>query len=217
MGVGTRLWVLVAETDMSGIWIASRRQRCVAFLAGSAVDVAMAAMLLLSLFANNRSWINLDPTLVVLVRATTFVIFTRLLWQLYLFLPTDLYYVMATVCGCKNLMHDTQVYLINRLARITRHLQPRDQSDVPAREMRVVRWFALVWLAGRGIAFASLFLITLPVLAGYAAMVGHGVVGDDHAWRTFVEGPPLLMLAAGLQSIGLLAWLRSLVLNRRSI
>ncbi|MBV9175367.1 MAG: hypothetical protein JOZ81_35370 [Chloroflexi bacterium] len=83
--------------------------------------------------------------------------------------------------------------------------------------MRIVRWFAFVWLGGRAIAFASLFLITLPVLAGYAAMIGRGVVGDDRAMHAFVDGPPLLILAAGLQSIGLVAWLRSLVLNRRSL
>jgi hypothetical protein len=136
---------------------------------------------------------------------------------LYLFLPTDLYYIMATLCGCKNLMQDTQVYLINQLARVVRHVRSRDQSEVPPHEMRVVRWFAFVWLAGRGVAFASLFLITLPILAGYAAMIGRGMIGDGLALRVFLQGPPLLILAAGLQSIGLLAWLRSLFLNRRSI
>src|SRR5215471_17865569 len=51
MGIGTRLWVLVAETDMSGIWLASRRQRCLAFLAGAALDAVMASGLLLVVFA----------------------------------------------------------------------------------------------------------------------------------------------------------------------
>ncbi|MBV9174080.1 MAG: PqqD family protein, partial [Chloroflexi bacterium] len=156
IGVANRLWVLVAETDMRGIWLAAQPQRCVAFLAGSAVDVFMTALLLLALFTNDAAhWFALDQTVVVLVRATIFVLFTRLLWQLYLFLPTDLYYVIATLCGCKNLMQDTQAYLINQLARVARSVRRIDQSDVPQREMRVVRWFAFVWLGGRAIAFAS--------------------------------------------------------------
>jgi hypothetical protein len=217
MGIGTRLWVLVAETDMSGIWLASRTQRCVAFFAGSALDAVMASALLLLVYANARSFISLDPTVVTLVRATIFVIFTRLLWQLYLFLPTDVYYVLTTLFGCKNLMRDTRAFLINQLARAVSQVRGIDQSDVPAHEMRVVHWFALVWLGGRIVAFASLFLITLPVLAGYAAMLGRGVGGDEQAMRPLLEGPPLVILAIVLQSFGLLAWLRSLVFNRRSV
>jgi hypothetical protein len=167
-------------------------------------------------FANTRAWIALDATVIVLVRATIFVIFTRLLWQLYLFLPTDLYYVLTALFGCKNLMRDTRAHLINQLARAVPRIRRIDQSDVPADEMRVVRWFALVWLGGRVVAFASLFLITLPVLAGYAAMLVRGVGGDEQAMRPLLEGPPLVILAVALQSFGLLAWLRTLVLNRRS-
>jgi putative peptide zinc metalloprotease protein len=215
MGVGNRLWVLVAETDMTGIWLASRVQRCIAFLAGPAFDLVLAALLMLVLAAAKRNWIELEELPLVLLRATTFVVLTRLLWQFYFFLATDLYYVLMTLCGCKNLMQDTHDYLINQLARFTRSVRPIDQSGVPPREMRVVRWFAVVWMSGRGLAFASLFLITLPVLGGYAAMLGRGLVGDDQAMRPFLEGPPLVVLAVALQSIGLLAWLRSLVLNRR--
>ena len=215
MGIGTRLWVLVAETDMSGIWFASRRRRWFAFLAGPALDLCLAAALLLTLFGAHRGSIVLPELVVLLVRATIFVVFTRLLWQFYLFLPTDLYYALTTLFGCRNLMHDTQDYLVGHLARLTR--QPTvDQSGVPPREMAVVRWFAFIWLGGRGLAFASLFLITLPVLGGYAAMLARGLGGDGQAIRPLLDGPPLLILAAGLQSFGLLAWLRSLVLNRRS-
>jgi hypothetical protein len=114
-------------------------------------------------------------------------------------------------------MHDTREYLLNAVARVTKHRRVIDQSDVPAREMRVVRWFAIVWIVGRGVAFASLFLITLPVLAGYVAMVVRGLGGDDQAVRLLLGGPPLLILAAGMQSIGLLAWLRSLLWNRRPL
>lgn len=216
MGLGNRLWILVAETDMTGIWLASRRQRCVAFLAGPLFDLANVAVLVLVVFAAHRSWLDVDPTLMLLLQAWLFVGLTRLLWQVYFFMPTDFYYVIGAMSGCKSLMHDTQVYLLNRLARVVRWIKPVDQSNVPTTELRVVRWFALVWLGGRALAFASLFVITLPVLAGYGVMLGGGLSGDPQAVRPLFEGPLLPLMGVALQTIGIVVWIRSSFRPRRS-
>jgi putative peptide zinc metalloprotease protein len=209
MGLGNRLWILVAETDMTGIWMASRRQRCVAFLAGPLFDMANVAVLVVLQFAANRGWLALDSTVLLLVRAWLFVGLTRLLWQLYFFVPTDFYYVIGTVSGCRSLMHDTQVYLLNHLARVVGRIRRIDQSGIPPAEMRVVRWFAAVWIGGRALAFGSLFAITLPVLAGYGVMLG------SQAFRPVFEGPLLPLLGAALQIIGILVWVRSSFRQRR--
>jgi hypothetical protein len=145
-----------------------------------------------------------------------FVGFTRLLWQLYFFLPTDFYYVIGTVFGCKSLMNDTQVYLLNQAARIIRSIQPVDQSTIPPAERKVVRWFALVWISGRALAFGSLFAITLPVLAGYGLVLGRALTGDLEAFRPILEGPLLPILGGALQIIGILVWLRGSFRPRRS-
>jgi hypothetical protein len=157
MGVSHRLWFLVAETDMTGIWLASRRERCLAFLAGLMTDVLFAAVLIVVVFAQRHGWVVLDSTTVALARAFTFVYLTGLLWQCELFVPTDLYYVVATVFGCKSLMDDTQAYLLNLLARVLPSVRSRNQSALPPREAAVVRWFAVAWILGPGLAFAALF------------------------------------------------------------
>jgi len=214
LGIGTRLWELVAETDMTGIWLASRRQRCLAFVAGMLADLTLAALLALLLLAHQRAWLGLDLNLVLLARALLFVQLTRLLWELYIFVPTDVYYVLATLTGCRNLMGDTQAWLLNWCWRLVRRPQRIDQSGVPARELRVVRIFAWVWLVGRGLAFASLFFITLPVLAAYLAMLGRGLGGDANPLRPLLEGPALPLLAVGVQLAGIVLWLRGLLRAR---
>jgi hypothetical protein len=92
--------------------------------------------------------------------------------------PTDLYYVVATVFGCKSLMDDTQAYLLNLLARVLPSVRSRNQSALPPREAAVVRWFAVAWILGRGLAFAALFWITIPVLIGYGLQLASAIGGD---------------------------------------
>ena len=214
MGLGNRLWILVAETDMTGIWLTSAWRRCVAFMAGPLFDLVLSAMLILVLFGVARGWLELDLTLRSFVRALLFVELTRILFQFYLFVPTDFYYVIGTLFRCKNLMHDTQVYLLNHLSRVMHGVMRRDQSQIPAAEMRVVRVFACVWIAGRLLAFVTLFAITVPVLIGYGEMLARGLTGDAQALRPLLEGPGLPIMAIVLQLTGIMMWLRGLVRAR---
>jgi hypothetical protein len=214
MGLGNRLWILVAETDMTGIWLSSPLRRCVAFMAGPLFDLVLSAVLVLVLFSAAHGLIALDLTLRAFVRALLFVELTRVLFQFYLFVPTDFYYVIGTVFRCKNLMHDTQVYLLNRLSGVMPGIVRRDQSQIPSAEMRVVRVFACVWVAGRLLAFVTLFAITVPVLLGYGEMLARGLTGDAQALRPLLEGPGLPIVAIVLQLTGILMWLRGLVRAR---
>jgi hypothetical protein len=217
MGLGNRLWFLVAETEMTGIWMASRRERCLAFLAGPLVDLASAAALVLVLFGNRQHWIQLDLTPVVLIQACLFMYLARLLWQFEFFVPTDFYYVIGTLFGCKNLMQDTQTYLVNQLARVVPGIQTRDQSAVPPGELRVVRWFTVVWVLGRAVAFGTLFWITLPVLMGYGVMLMRGIGGDGQAAGPITEGPLMPLIVVAVQTIGLLVWMRKSFRTRGSV
>jgi putative peptide zinc metalloprotease protein len=215
IGFGNRLWYLVAETDMTGIWLASRAQRCLAFLAGPLVDLASAAFLVLLLIADRAGWLHLDATVVAIVRGVLFMYLARLVWQFQFFVPTDLYYVVGAAFGCKNLMGDTQAYLLNLVARILPRIRARDLSGLPARELRVVRAFAVFWVLGRAVAFGTLVWITLPVLAGYALVLARGVVGDTGDADALAQGPLMPAIAVALQVVGLTVWIRkSLTLQR---
>ena len=216
MGIGTRLWVLVAETDMTGVWTAPRRQRYLAFVAGPLVDAVAASILVVVLFAGRHGWIDLAPWALLLCRVWLFTYFIRLIWQCFLFVRTDFYYVLATAFNCKSLMADTETYLHNRLARFIPSLQTVDQSRIPVRERRVIQWYALIWLSGRACAFGALVFITLPILWGYVLEIG-GILFGGHSTRYAVVDVLLWStLAAVVQGSGLVLWIRSVVQARRS-
>lgn len=209
IGLGHRLWFLVAETDMTGMWMAPKRRRYVAFLAGPIIDVVSAAVLVGVLWAERRGWVGLSPTLQQFTGALLFSYLLRLLWQCFVFVRTDFYYVIATALDCKSLLADTEDLLRNRLAPLRRSPSVVDQSSIPPAEMRAVRAYSVVWLAGRVLAFASLVLITLPVLAGYGAELAQAATGGQSSYGA-VDLVTLAILGIGVQVGGLFVWIRSL-------
>jgi putative peptide zinc metalloprotease protein len=213
-GIGNRLWILVAETDMTGIWGVPRRQRYLPFLAGPLFDAVVVSLFLLPLFAGRSGWVSLSPMAVRLLSAGAFVTLMRLLWQCYFFLRTDLYYVLANYFGCKNLMGDTATFLRNQVARFMPKLQPVDQSHIPGTEMRVIRGYSLVWVAGRVVALGTLCFISIPLMWHYAVAIittlGMGVWQDP---AHFVDVVLIGTITLTIQITGLYLWVR----NRRML
>lgn len=217
LGISHRLWVLVAEADLTGLWSVERRQRYLPFLAGPLVDLVVGASLLLTLAAHHLGALAMPAPVLTLVRAMVFVELMALGWQCFFFVRTDLYYVIATAFGCKNLLGDTETWLRNRLARWIPRLEPVDQSALPSHELRAIRAYAVVWLVGRAVALAFLALVTLPLAVAYAkgigASLGAGIQGRPYPFTdALVAG--LLMLAP--LSVGFTLWIRSLVAARQT-
>lgn len=170
-GIGNQLWFLVWETDMTGIWSLPRRKRYLPILAGPLFDLLTASVLVLIGFAHASGWVPLHPRVVQLGRALLFVYLMRLAWQCYFFLRTDFYYALSNLFGCKSLMGDTKVYLRNRAARLLRIGKEVDQTHIPAAERRMVPVYSVIWLVGRGLAFALLLFVQLPLLFQYGLLV----------------------------------------------
>lgn len=215
IGVSNRLWFLVAETDMTGLWAVPSRQRYLPMLAGPLLDALSAALLFLLLFARQQGALTLDPAVAQLTSAMIFLYFIRLLWQCYFFMRTDFYFVFTTFFGCKNLMRDTKSFLQNLFLRATGSPERIDQSHIPLREQRVIRMYSVLWLFGRGAAFFSLFFITLPVLFRY---LDGTRLALQRGWASnhyqFVDA--LVVGALNLMPlfIGLYLWIASLVRRR---
>lgn len=214
LGFGHRLWILVAETDLTGMWMAPKRRRYLAFLAGPIIDLTSAAALVFVLSAQHRGWIDLSPTLAQLVGAVFLSYLLRLLWQCFVFVRTDFYYVLATALDCKSLLADTEDLLRHRWARIRRKaVAPLHQSHIPPRELRAVRAYAFVWLGGRALAFASLIFISVPILAQYAVEIGRAVEGRDSSYGA-ADLAALAILGLAVQGTGFVMWIRSLLRGR---
>ena len=220
LGISHRLWVLVAQTDMTGIWMASKRQRYLAVLAGPILDVFISSILIVIIFFQHHRWITISPTLILFCQIALFTYLIRLLWQCYLFVRTDFYYVLAIMFNCKNLMEDTETFLQNQCARFIPQIRQVDQSSIPQREMRVIHYYALIWIVGRIAAFLSLFIITIPILAGYYFEIG-GFLFGGHAPSSLVAADTtgwifVAAIPTFLQSAGFILWIRSFYLARRT-
>jgi putative peptide zinc metalloprotease protein len=217
LGISNRLWVLVAETDMTGIWSVPRQQRYLPFLAGPLLDAVSASILILIFFLIERQSLKVNPQIYQLTQALLLNYLLGLLWQCYFFVRTDFYYVIANAFRCKNLLKDTEVYLRNQIARFSHRIRPINQSHIPKSERRVIRWYAILWVSGRAAALGSLLFITLPVLWHYClrllAVLSAGYPANPQA---FLDALLLLLLAVVPQSIGFCFWIRSIRTNQYS-
>jgi len=167
MGISHRLWVLVAETDLTGLWSLPRGKRYLPLLAGLVVDFISCDLLLIGLYLQTKQMIVINILVVRLMRAMVFTYYMRIVWQCLLFLRTDLYYVIANYLNCKNLLRDTEVYLRNRVAYLIPGLKKRDQSNIPISELQIIRWYSWIWVAGRIAAILLLVVVTIPVTIRY--------------------------------------------------
>ena len=215
IGLSHRLWIVVAETDMTGVWMAPRRQRYLAFLAGPIVDAVSASLLVGLLWASRRGWIGLSPLVAQLGAAALFTYLARLLWQCFVFVRTDFYYVLATALGCRNLLADSEAHLHNLVARLRHRVPQIDQSAIPPAEMRVVRGYAVVWFVGRVVALASLVALTLPFLGRYLAETAHVLTGRQSPYG-IVDILTVTLAGPALEVLGLFLWIRSLYRARMS-
>jgi putative peptide zinc metalloprotease protein len=210
MGISNRMWFLVAETDMTGIWSLPRSQRYLPFLAGPLLDAVSGSVLVLILFAESHGLFELSPLWLQVVRAILLTYLLRLLWQCYLFVRTDFYFAIGNFFGCKSLMKDTEVYLRNQLGRIFHRIRQVDQSHIPVAERKAIQRYAWLWLVGRAAALWSLFFITIPVIWNYSVLIFNifraGYQTNPYA---FADGLLLLLLILGPQIAGFWLWFRS--------
>jgi hypothetical protein len=216
LGLGHRLWIVVAETDVSQLWTIPRKQRYMTLLAGPLFDVVGAAVFVCIGYAGSQGWVTLSPLAAHICRALTLMHLLNLVWQCNFFLRTDFYFVLANLFSCKNLMGDTEAFLRTLVNRWLGWGKPKDISYIPARELRVVRAYAVIWVLGRANMLWILATITLPLMWGYlkqiATVLGAGF--SQHPY-TFIDALLLGTVTVAVQVTGLGMWLRSFVQHRR--
>ncbi len=212
-GIGNQLWFLVWETDMTGIWALPREERYLPILAGPLADLVTASLLMIVSYLNAIGWLVLTPRVLVFGRALLFVYLMRIAWQCYFFLRTDFYYAIANFLGCKRLLHDTQDFLRNIvMAGLLGIGKKTDQSHIPPVERRMFRIYSVVWIVGRGLAFALLIFVQIPLFYNYITLVVQKF--RDGAFRSGGGDSTMPLLTGLFFSIFLMAglglWLKRL-------
>jgi len=216
LSISSRMWVLVAETDMTGVWSLPRRDRFLPLLAGPLFDLVLGSLLFLILFASQQGWISVPLLLGRLLAALVLGCFMRLLWQCFFFVRTDFYFVYATFFGCKNLMKDTRDYLKNRLLELKGKAPGTDQAHIPPHEMRAIRIYSLFWILGRALAYLSLLVITLPLTWNYLRYLGSNLLHFRTLDRHLaIDSMLIVVIQLSFTLTGLGLWLKSFRPTRR--
>lgn len=217
MGISNRLWYLVAETDLTGLWGVPKGQRYLPFLAGLLIDTVSSAMLVLLLFARDQKWLELSMFTVRLIRAMVLSYWLRIAWQFFLFVRTDVYFVIVNFFNCRNLLKDTEGYLRSLLARVIPWIKPVDQSGIPSSERRVIRAYAVVWVLGRLMAFSILFSVTIPVAFSYIRDLTSAFrAGYSANPYNFIDSSVLSAVFLVPIIIGFILWIDSMIRRERT-
>ena len=200
ISLGTRLYSLVVQTDVSGVWSASRRERLRTYLAGMGLDLVLASLLILL-----RSVRAVDDTFDRILAAAVVLIIVGIAGQFQLYMRTDMYFVVADLLHARNLFEDATVYLVGRLRSLFRSRKEGDYEDplspLSPRERRVVRFYAWFMILGTACALAVFAVYLLPALIVLFIHAIHHLVtgiGDrDVGWA--LDGGATLLIEGGTQ------------------
>jgi putative peptide zinc metalloprotease protein len=210
LGMGNLLYVMVAQTNITGIQLASKRRRYLAVVAGTIVDLVSASLLFAVIYADHRGVIALPPLVARVLDAVLFTYLLRSFAQMFFYVRTDFYYLIATAFNCRNLLVDTETLLKNVVRRLAgRRHRVVNQSHIPRRERAVIRGYAVIYIVGRVFAFAALFFFIIPLLGYVFYQFAQYLAGNPAAmgFIDFVAIGTLVLLTYGG---GIVLWGRSL-------
>ncbi|MGP4027115.1 hypothetical protein [Actinomadura sp. 3N407] len=208
LSVGRRLYFIVFETSLDGLVMRPRRERYLPMLAGMLADVLMLAGLTLAadLFRGpdgTLSWIGR------FCLALAFGTLMRLLWQFFLYLQTDVYFLVATVLGCENLHQAAKSLVRDRVRRLLGRSDRREpERSWSETDLRVARWYSWLLVAGYPFSILTLALTALPLCYRVAEGVlervaGGGVTSGGHLLDSALF---LTLIIAQLAVAATVAW-----------
>ncbi|WP_010272822.1 hypothetical protein [Paenibacillus senegalensis] len=153
LGIGHRLFLVVFETEMSGVWRLPAKQRYIPYLGGMCFDIVLlfAATAARLLWGQALPWVDHVGALVGLC------VLINLGYQLLFFMKTDLYYVIENATGVYNLMESSKAWLSRYLP-----FAPSKDEVIFHGEEPAVRRYALFYLSGLLVSFLLFIGYLLP-------------------------------------------------------
>lgn len=206
LGIGNRLWSLVAEADLSGILALPKSQRYLPFFGGMIVD-----LLSISLITLIIQWLLTQGHggfIVKLLQALILQITLSISWQFNLFLKTDVYYVVCNYYGHPDLDREARTYLREKLHAASFGLLGEETKTHDRRHMGVLRMFALLWVVGRIAALAFLFIVLIPTLVRYFERAQKAFMDPATDRVAAYDAAAFAVISALLFLVGMYMWLR---------
>lgn len=156
---GRRLFFIVAQTDLTGLWALPRRQRFLALVAGMLSNLAIAALVV---FGEVWWGDSLGATATAIARAVVMINVGSIIAQSAVYLRTDFYAILLVISGSRNLWA-----LKGALARQLIRRPTPDDSALIENSRRAEIWWARCYLVLYlpGIAMAVWFYLRFSLRA----------------------------------------------------
>jgi hypothetical protein len=177
--ISNRLIYIVFETEINSVRSVPKAKRYLPFLAGMICDLVVIALLDLAaeLLREPDGTLPLSGRVAVTL---AFTVFVRLMWQLQLYLRTDLYFVFATALNCYDLHEAGKAIVFNPLRRLFgRRDKVVDLAQWSPRDLRVARWYAPLMVFGVLTMLGMSAFFSIPIFVMYLeAVFGNLVSGN---------------------------------------
>ena len=203
--LSNRFYFVVFETTLDGLVGVPRRQRYLPMLAGIGADIVAMATLTVAAALTQGD----DGSLVSGVcLALAFSTLPRIVWQFYVFLQTDIYYLTATLLGCIDLHGTSRQWLANRANRVLgRTDRLVDEAAWHPHDRRAARWYGPLMVAGYAAAASMALLVALPLAWKIFGGAARALLSDDSAPTHFWDAAVLFLISsAHIALAGSLAW-----------
>lgn len=212
LSVGRRLYFVVFQTSMDGLVSVPRSKRYLPILAGMLTDLAVMASLSLvaDILQNDDGSFGLAARYCLAVAYLTGI---RLLWQLWFFLQTDIYYLVVTIFGCIELQNTAKEQLRNRFDRLLGKTPKYDPARWHTRDSAVAKWYSWLILVGYTACLGSLVLAVVPAVCRLFSNVFHVLAEPGRrSTASVVDSSVLLVLTVAELMVAAVLFL----LERRS-
>lgn len=208
--ISNRLHYIVAETDLTQLWQVPPENRYLPYLAGMISDLFLAALFIIFLWVSDVGVLSLGPLVYGILQMIILVELLGVLWQFEFFMRTDVYYVVANYFGCKNLMGDAKSLIKNRMARFSKKVKSVDMSNIPEREMRVIRAYSVLFFFGTAIVLSMFVFIGLPITFQiYGDSISNLMGGYEGHEGAFIDGLVVMILTTfEFTLLGAAIWLK---------
>jgi putative peptide zinc metalloprotease protein len=219
LGIGNRLWNIVAEADLSGVLALPKRQRYLPLMAGMMVDVLVIALLILAIAALGRTGTlgGKAGFTVPLLQALILQIVVTMSWQFNFFLKTDIYYVLSNYWSYPDLDADARIYLRDRMHLLSNGRFGARAESPNYKNLRVLKFFSVIWVAGRLVALGTLVLIFIPTIYLYAARTYRAYRDPAASSGSVYDLGLFTLLSLTILVGGLYMWLRGRWATRRTV
>ena len=204
-GIGNRLWMIVAESDLTGILTLPRPQRYFPMLAGLMADIVWAS--LLTILVKALLTVGAGSFAVQLVQALVLDIVISMRWQFDIFVKTDIYFVVCNYFRHPDLDGDARRYLGNLLHRVTLGHYGTATSD-KFQNLMAVRVFSAIWLFGRVMSALVLFGVFLPTMARYIISAVQLLMGPPVSSWVVVDTFAYITIMLSMVGAGMYVWIK---------